>query len=99
MRPKLPKPTEETRRAAALLAEELLSWPGVTERPMFGMRCFYRSGIVFAMLPDKRALERPDAIGYKQGGKWLLHTLDDNLNAAVATLQLASEAAAMELSE
>jgi hypothetical protein len=48
-----------------LLAQELLRWRGVTVRPMFGMRAFYRGAVVFAMLPDKRALESPNAIAYK----------------------------------
>ena len=100
-RPQLPKPTEETRRAAALLAEEILGWPEVTEKPMFGMRCFYRNGVVFALLPNKRALERADAIAYKlpkagassEGEKWLLHTVDDRLQKAIAVLQRAWKAA------
>jgi len=48
--------------------------------PMSGMRAFYRGTVVFAMLPDKRALERPRAIAYKlpagtqrrEGQKWQL---------------------------
>jgi len=50
---------------------------------MFGMRAFYRGTVVFAMLPDKRALERPRAIAYKlpagtqrrEGPKWQLFEL------------------------
>ena len=40
-----------------------LGW--VTVRPMFGMRAFYRVKVVFAMLPEKRALGSPQAIAYK----------------------------------
>jgi hypothetical protein len=69
-RPKLPPVSEEMRRTFALLAEEVSAWPDVTTRPMFGFRALYRSGVVFAMLPDKRSLEVADAIAYKEGGPW-----------------------------
>ena len=100
-RPQLARPTEPTRRAAALLADEILGWPGVTQKPMFGMRCFYRSGVVFALLPDKRALGRADAIAYKmpkagaarEGEKWLFHTVDEQLHKAIAVLNAAWQAA------
>jgi hypothetical protein len=67
-----------------LLSEELLQWPGVGARPMFGMRAFYYGDVVFAMLPDKRALESPTAIAYKlpvgrqrrEGQKWRLFELE-----------------------
>jgi hypothetical protein len=62
--------SDETKHLHPLLAEELLRWPDVTVRPMFGLRAFYRKTVVFAMLPDKRALETPTAIKYKLAGKW-----------------------------
>jgi hypothetical protein len=79
-RPKLVPVSEEMRHICALLAEELLRWPDVSARPMFGLRAFYRGAVVFAMLPDKRALENPKAIAYKlpdgakrsEGEKWQL---------------------------
>ena len=66
-----------------LLGEEVARWPGVNVRPMFGMRAFYRANIVFAMLPEKRALESPHAIAYKiatgtkrkEGKKWIFFEL------------------------
>jgi hypothetical protein len=67
-RPKLVAASEEMRRISALLAEELGGWPGVSERPMFGMRAFYRGGVVFAMLPHKRALENTFTVWYKEHG-------------------------------
>ena len=83
-RPKLVAISEQMRRISALLSEELLHWPSVTVRPMFGMRAFYHGTVVFAMLPDKRALQRPTAIAYKlpagtqgrEGQKWRLFELE-----------------------
>jgi hypothetical protein len=54
------------KRMSELLSEELLRWPDVSARPMFGMRAFYHGAVIFAMLPDKRALESPTAIAYKR---------------------------------
>jgi len=82
-RPKLVISSEEMRRVSALLERELLSWPGVTSKPMFGMRAVYRRDTIFAMLPDKRMLENPGAIAYKlhagekrEGQKWRLAELE-----------------------
>jgi len=80
----------------ALLAEELLRWPDVSTRPMFGMRAFYRAAVVFAMLPDKRALEIPGAIAYKradgakktEGEKWQLFELKDERGLDGALVRL-----------
>ena len=97
-RPKLPTVSEETRHISALLERELLGWPGVSVRPMFGMRALYRGTAIFAMLPDKRALENPNAIAYKPAGaekseraKWHLLELknEQDLSAALACLDKA----------
>jgi hypothetical protein len=95
-RPKLPHISEEMRHLCVLLGEEILRWPGVNVRPMFGMRAFYRANIVFAMLPEKRALKSPHAIAYKvatgakkkEGKKWKLFKLTSpqELDAALAVL-------------
>jgi hypothetical protein len=69
-RPKLPTVSEEMKRIFALIAEEVSTWPEVSTRLMFGFRAVYRNGVVFAMLPDKRSLEVPDAIAYKVGAEW-----------------------------
>ena len=84
-RPRLVAISQDMRRMCALLSDELLHWPGVRVRPMFGMRAIYRDAVVFAMLPDKRALESPTAIAYKlpAGGqrretqKWQLLELEN----------------------
>lgn len=91
------------RHTSALLEQELLGWPGVSVRPMFGMRALYRGTAIFAMLPDKRALENPNAIACKlagaeksEGRKWHLLELKDepDLTAALACLDKAYRGAA-----
>src|SRR6266700_4015453 len=86
------------RRLSALLSEELLRWPGVSTKPMFGMRAFYRGGIVFAMLPDKRGFNSPNAIMYKlpdgrqkrEGPKWQFFEVEaDVVSKALACLDKA----------
>jgi hypothetical protein len=73
-------------------------------RPMFGLRAFYRGAAVFAMLPEKRALENAKAIAYKlphgvqsnEGGKWKLFELEDDrdIDRALITLDKAYRKAA-----
>jgi len=94
-RPKLVPVSEEMRRICEMLARELLCWPDVSIRPMFGMRAVYRGKVVFAMLPDKRALENPKAIAYKrfevQGKddeKWKLFELENEQHIGRALVHL-----------
>jgi hypothetical protein len=71
---------------------------------MFGLHAFYRGTVVFAMLPDKRALESAKAIAYKlpyetqseEGGKWQLFELenDRDIDRALVTLDKAYKKAA-----
>ncbi len=98
-RPRLLLVSEETRHICLLLEQELLRWPDVSARSMFGLRAFYREAVVFAMLPDKRALESPKAIAYKmpddaqrgEGKKWQLFELknEDDIDHALALLDSA----------
>jgi hypothetical protein len=97
-RPKLVPVSEEMRRICEMLARELLRWPDVNMRPMFGMRAVYRRKVVFAMLPDKRALENPKAIAYKrfevqskEDEKWKLFELEneEHIGRALAHLDKA----------
>jgi hypothetical protein len=91
-----------------MLAEELLLWPDVSARPMFGMRAFYRGPVIFAILPEKRALDTPRSIGYKlattarkrEGEKWELFELRDAeaMNDALAVLDKAYRRARFILS-
>jgi hypothetical protein len=81
---------------SAVLAQELSRWPGVSMRPMFGLNAFYRGTVIFAMLPEKRALESPKAIAYKlphgvqtkEGGKWKLFELEDDRDIGRALITL-----------
>src|SRR5260370_24787025 len=94
-RPKLVPVSEEMRRICEMLAGELLRWPDVSVRPMFGMRAVYRGKVVFAMLPDKRALENPKAIAYqrfevqgKDKEKWKLFELENEEHIGRALVNL-----------
>jgi hypothetical protein len=102
-RPKLVPVSEEMRRICEMLARELLRWPDVSMRPMFGMLGVYRGKVVFAMLPDKRALENPRAIAYKRfeaqskdDEKWKLFELEseERIGSALAHLDRAYTKAA-----
>ena len=94
-RPKLAPVSDEMRRICEMLARELLRWPDVSMRSMFGMRAVYRGKEVFAMLPDKRALENPNAIAYKRfevqskdDEKWKLFELENEEHIGSALVYL-----------
>ena len=53
-RPKLLPVSEEARHWSAMLESELLSWPGVIAKRMFGLRALYRGKRIFAALPNSR---------------------------------------------
>jgi hypothetical protein len=64
-RPRMPPATEEMKEWSARLGEELLRWPQVTTRPMFGLRGFYRKARIFAALPVTRAIGTPNTLIFK----------------------------------
>jgi hypothetical protein len=64
-RPKLPRISEETKRLSALLEAEVLRWPGVVARPMFGLNGLYRGRKIFAVLPRTRAMDAADSIAFR----------------------------------
>ncbi len=94
-RPALPHVSLELRRFYGLLGEELLRWPEVWSRPMFGLRAYYRGEQVFALIPDKRALESVTAIAFKPAdpaqGKWKYFEIEDpgDLTGVMACLNRA----------
>jgi hypothetical protein len=99
-RPKFSRVSEEMRRLSALLGEELLRWPDVNERPMFGLRAFYRRDTIFALLPAARTMDRPNSIAYKltdndrttrEGKKWKLFDIENEagLTEAIQVLDQA----------
>ena len=103
-RPRLLPISDDMRHISALLAHELLQWPEVSARPMFGLRAFYRGTVIFALLPEKRALETPHAIAYKlpataraknQAAQWRSFELENeqDIAMALAVLEKAHRAA------
>jgi hypothetical protein len=89
-RPELPLVSDEMKRIFAMIAEEVGMWPEVSTRLMFGFRAVYRKGAVFAMLPDKRSLEVPDSIAYKEGGEWRsFEVKEEGIGAALGVLERA----------
>lgn len=65
---KLTHVSEAMKQWCALLESELLSWPQVTARPMFGMIGFYRQGKIFAAIPRNRNPGNIDAVLVKLQG-------------------------------
>src|SRR5882757_7095557 len=47
------RPSEEMKRWAVLLEDELVIWPKITVKKMFGMKTFYHGPHIFAGVPDK----------------------------------------------
>ena len=56
---------ERMRVFAEALRAELEQWPDVTVQRMFGIKLAYRGEIVFAALPDTKAIYHEDAIMLK----------------------------------
>lgn len=61
-RPKLLPISEEMRHWCALLDSELLSWPGVIAKIMFGFRTFYHRKTIFAAIPHTRGFGSASSI-------------------------------------
>jgi hypothetical protein len=64
-RPSFAPVSEEMRRRSALLAAEVLRWPGTRAGKMFGMQSLYRGKVIFGALPGTRGLWEADAIMVK----------------------------------
>jgi hypothetical protein len=86
------------RRRSALLAGEVLRWPGVRVGKMFGMQSVYREKRIFALLPGTRGLWEADAIMVKihglkgpEGKKWQSVVVEDD-GALTAALERLDEA-------
>jgi len=62
---KLPRVPEEMRQWSELLLQEVLDWPQVRSRPMFGMIAIYRGNQIFGALPRTRAMETKYSISFK----------------------------------
>jgi hypothetical protein len=53
---------EEMKHRASLLASEVVTWPAVTIKPMFGMASFFRKKSIFAAVPRTRTLRSANSI-------------------------------------
>jgi hypothetical protein len=49
--------SEELQRWSALLASEIVSWPKVRTKPMFGFLAYYRGDALFTILPRTRGFD------------------------------------------
>ena len=67
-RPKLFAIDTEMQRWCADLEQELLAWPEVTAKPMFGMIGFYHGKSIFAAIPRTRAPESARSLLIKLPG-------------------------------
>ena len=56
-RRKMVRTSEEVQRWSALLAEEMISWPTVRSKPMFGFYAYYRGDALFTILPRTRGFD------------------------------------------
>ena len=106
-RPRLFKIDAEMQRWCALLEQELLAWPDVSVKPMFGMIGFYHGKNIFATIPRTRAAESarslliklPAANGKRlkptsgQDSSWVAYELDseNDITDALAWLERAYE--------
>lgn len=57
--------SEETKQLSAMLGNELITWPKVSTRPMFGLRGFYRGKKIFAALPVTRTIRNPNSFIFR----------------------------------
>lgn len=74
------KLSPEMQRWSAMLRDELLQWPGITTKPMFGFTGFYRGKAIFAAVPKSRALGSPSSVIFKlpEGSKWRKDAAQDS---------------------
>lgn len=68
-RPTFVRVSDAMKEWASALGAELLVWPSVTSRLMFGMTVYYHKGIVFAALPRTRCFETPNSVAFKLNQK------------------------------
>src|SRR5690349_24029632 len=64
-RPKMPPISEEMKQWSAMLKAELLGWPQVSSKPMFGMAGMYRRKKIFAALPVTRGFNTPSSVIFR----------------------------------
>jgi hypothetical protein len=64
-RPSMPRTSDEMKEWSAMLEHELLGWPHITTKPMFGLLGLYRKKTIFAALPVTRGIGAPNSIIFK----------------------------------
>jgi predicted DNA-binding protein (MmcQ/YjbR family) len=64
-RPRRVRLPEEMKAWCASLEAELLTWPEVAAKLMFGMKVFYRKRVIFAALPRTLGFETPYSVAFK----------------------------------
>ncbi len=62
---KFKKVSEEMAQWSALIGDELLTWPQVEARRLFGCSAYYRNGNIFAVLPATRDFFKPNQVAFK----------------------------------
>jgi len=88
--PKLPRVPEEMRQWSDLLLREILGWPDVSSRPMFGMTAVYRGNAIFGVLPRTCAMGTPYSVSFKI--LWRNPSLKKRLDADPRVLPSARDA-------
>jgi hypothetical protein len=64
-RPHLVPVSEEMKAWAAALGRELITWPQVSSRAMFGFTALYRGKRIFAALPRTRGMGSASSLAFK----------------------------------
>ena len=64
-RPVFQTASEELRAISSALVAEMMGWPGVTSRSMFGGILLYRATLPFALLPRTRKMMEKDGLWLK----------------------------------
>jgi hypothetical protein len=106
-RPKLFKIDTEMQRWCELLRQEVLEWPDVSTKPMFGLTGFYHGQSIFAAIPRTRAVGSARSLLIKlsgisdkrltplsvSGSSWVRFELESasNINEALLWLERAYE--------
>jgi hypothetical protein len=54
--------SEDMRQWSSLLGAELMTWPAISTKAMFGFLSFYRAGKIFAALPRTRGFDSTSSL-------------------------------------
>jgi hypothetical protein len=64
-RPKMPALSEEMKQWSAMLKTEVMGWPQISTKPMFGMLGLYRGKKIFGGLPVTRGFDTPNSVIFR----------------------------------